>query len=74
VSKGRRVPPLTLADRVVLDQAAQQMRARPGLWILRVEHDSWCRYFKTGDDTQCNCEPDQHLVNVGDELEREARL
>jgi hypothetical protein len=71
---GRRVPPQTLADREVIKEAERAIAARPGLWILRIEHDSWCRFFATGDDEQCNCVPDQRLVNIADELEREARL
>jgi hypothetical protein len=69
--KGRRTPPL--ADRVVIEEAARAILSRPGLWILRIEHDDWCRFFTTGDPDSCNCNPDQRLVHVGDELEQEAR-
>lgn len=56
--KGRRTPP-----KITIDQAAAEMLARPGLYILEIRHDDDCPTIRTQRAEHCTCKDvEQHLV------------
>ena len=47
-----------------LFEAAQH--TEPGkMYIAEIQHDSWCRFFKTNGKKECNCSPNVVTREVG---------
>ena len=56
---------LSEADREFVKQITQQLSSgQPGLSVIQVQHDAWCKFFATGSPSDCNCNPDHVLVPV----------
>ena len=42
--------------------AAAAKMAKPGVAIVEILHDSWCKAQRTQRDADCTCKPDFYLV------------